>query len=380
MKTRKVYLDYAAATPLDDSVLKVMQPYYSLQFYNPSANYLAARDVKAAINQARSQVAATIGAKASEIIFCGGGTEANNLAVHGVMNNYPNSNMVISAIEHPSVYEPAKRHNFKVCPTDPLGTVDVSNLKSLINDQTVLVSVMYVNNEIGTIQPLKEIYGVIKSIRLDRLKRGKDLPIYFHSDACQAANYLDLHISRLGVDLLTINGGKIYGPKQSAALFIKSGVRLLPLIEGGGQERGLRNGTENVAAIIGFTKALDEAQANRQANSQQLATLQAYFIDELSKLSNVRINGSLSKRVVNNVHATFKGVDNEWLLIKLDEEGIMAAAGSACSAASTEPSSVLRSIGMSDQEAQSSIRFSLGKYTTKEDITYTISTLKRLLA
>lgn len=356
-----------------------MQPYFSESFYNPSAGYLAAKNVKATIETSRQQVAEVIGAKANEIIFTAGGTEANNLAIAGIMRNYPKANLVISAIEHPSITEPAKNFKHKVCPVDNQGLIKLADLEKLIDDSTALVSIMYVNNEIGTVEPLKEVASLVNKIKKDRLERGNRLPIYLHSDACQAANYLDLHISRLGVDLMTLNGGKIYGPKQSGALFAKSSAVLKPLIEGGGQERGLRSGTENVAAVVGFAHALQLAQNNRKLSSEKLAKLQGYFVSKLSELPGVTINGTLSKRVVNNVHVTFSGVDNEWLLIKLDNEGIMAAAGSACSASSVEPSSVLRAIGLPGKAAQSSVRFSLGRQTKQADLDYTVNILKKLI-
>jgi cysteine desulfurase len=381
MPKQLVYLDYAAATPLDSRVLDTMEPYLSDLFYNPSANYLAAKQVKSDIEAARQKVAKVLGAKSSEIIFTAGGSEANNLAIYGVMSLQKGANLIISAIEHPSVVAPSSNFKVKTCPVEPSGLINIEALKKLIDDKTTLVSVMYVNNEIGVIEPLREVAALIKEIRKDRLERAVNLPIYFHSDAAQAANYLDLHVSRLGVDLMTLNGGKIYGPKQSGILYVRSGVKLKPLIGGGGQERGLRNGTENVAAIIGFSKALDLAHENRSQNAEKAFKMQQYFIKKLTdQIPSAVINGSLKQRIVNNVHVTFPGVDNEWLLIKLDDEGIMAAAGSACSAASVEPSAVLRAIGLSDADARSSIRFSLGQKTSKLDIDYTVLTLKKLLA
>lgn len=375
-----IYLDYASATPLEPKVMALMKPYYNERFYNPSASYKLALEIKAAIETARSKVASLLGAKSSEIIFTAGGTEANNLAIDGVIRNFNNANMVISAIEHPSVYQPALKHQTKICPVDNQGLIKTAKLIDLIDDQTVLVSIMYVNNEIGTIQPLREIGHLIKEVRAKRLIQGNNLPIYFHSDACQAANYLDLHNASLGVDLMTINGGKIYGPKQSGALFVKSGVKLQPIINGGGQERGLRSGTENVPAIIGLSAALELVQQNKAVSSAKMAELQSYFIDQiLAKFKTASLNGSRAKRLVNNVNVSFNGVDNEWLLIKLDEAGIMASAGSACSAASTEPSLTLKAIGLSDQQARSSIRFSLGNKTTKSELEKVIDTLKKLM-
>ena len=380
MPQKTVYLDYAASTPMDPKVIKAMEPYFSKQFFNPSAAYSKAKDVRSVIEDSRRSVALNLGAKSSEIIFTAGGTEANNLAITGVMNAHPNGNMVISAIEHPSVYVPAKNFNARICPVDKEGLIKINKLKDLIDDDTNLVSIIYVSNEIGVIEPLKEVASAVQTVRKDRLSRGITRPIYFHTDACQAANYLDLHISKLGVDLMTLNGSKIYGPKQSGTLFARSSVRLEPVIFGGGQERGLRSGTENVPGIIGFAAALDLAQDNKKSESDRLAHLQEYFITSLTNnFQSAKINGSRTKRVVNNVHVTFPGIDNEWLLISLDEKGIMAAAGSACSASNELPSSVLKAIGLTNLEARSSIRFSFGRYLTKSDLEYTLDTLKSLL-
>jgi cysteine desulfurase len=380
MSQKNVYLDYAASTPMDPKVLKAMEPYFSKQFFNPSAVYSKAKDVRSVVEDSRRSVALNLGAKSSEIIFTAGGTEANNLALTGVMNAHPNGNMVISAIEHPSVYAPAKNFNARICPVDKEGLIKINKLKDLIDDDTNLVSIIYVSNEIGVIEPLKEVASIIQTIRSDRLSRGITRPIYFHTDACQAANYLDLHISKLGVDLMTLNGSKIYGPKQSGTLFVKSSVRLKPIIFGGGQERGLRSGTENVPGIIGFAAALDLAQDSKKSESDRLAHLQEYFITSLTNnFQNAKINGSRIKRVVNNVHVTFPNVDNERLLISLDEKGIMAAAGSACSASNELPSSVLKAIGLTNLEARNSIRFSFGRYLIKSDLEYTLDTLKTLL-
>jgi cysteine desulfurase len=365
---------------MDPKVLKAMEPYFSKQFFNPSAAYSKAKDVRLNVEDSRRSVALNLGAKSSEIIFTAGGTEANNLAITGVMNAHPKGNMVISAIEHPSVYVPARNFNARICPVDKEGLIKINKLKDLIDDNTNLVSIIYVSHEIGTIEPLKEVARVVQAVRSDRLSRGIVRPIYFHSDACQAANYLDLHVSKLGVDFMTLNGSKIYGPKQSGALFARSSVRLKPVIFGGGQERGLRSGTENVPGIIGFAAALDLTQGSRKSESDRLAALQEYFITSLTNnFPRAKINGSRTKRVVNNVHLTLPDVDNERLLISLDERGIMAAAGSACSASNELPSSVLKAIGLKDAEARSSIRFSFGRYLTKSDLEYTLSTIKSLL-
>lgn len=379
MNSKPIYLDYAAATPMDERVVAAMRPYFAEKFYNPSATYLAANDVAQDLHAARASVAHWLGARSSEIIFTAGGTEANNVAIQGIMRQYPDANVVVSAVEHESVLAPAGQFDCRIAPVDKNGAVDLERLAELIDDQTVLVSVMYANNEVGTIQPVREIAQIIKTKREARSALNpKPYPLYFHTDAAQAANYLDLHVARLGVDLLTLNGGKIYGPKQSGMLFLSSNVNLQPIILGGGQERGIRSGTENVAAAIGLAAALDIAQGPSLRNEEvrRLQVLQAYFFEQLQeKIPQVVINGSRKKRLPNNVHVTFPGTDNERLLMQLDEAGIMAAAGSACSASDEEPSHVLRAMGLADAEARSSIRFTLGRATTKSDIDRTVQLL-----
>ncbi len=378
MKT--IYLDYAAATPMDSRVLKVMQPYFSDKFYNPSATYLSGRSVAKDVEKARTSVAKWLGARPSEIIFTAGGTEANNLAVQGVMRQFPEANVVVSGVEHESVVNPAKQYNHSLAKVLPDGVIDLKDLAKKINDKTVLVSIMYANNEIGTVEPINEIAKLIKRVKDKRTKTGNKLPLYFHIDACQAPTYLDLHVSRLGIDLMTLNGGKIYGPKQSGILYVKTGTQLIPQILGGGQENGKRSGTQNVAAIIGFAKALDLAQEGREKESARLKKLQELFITKLTKeIPGASINGSQIKRLPNNVHITITDQDNERLMMQLDELGIICAEGSACSASNEEPSHVLKSIGLSDSEAQSSLRFSMGKYTTANDINTTVTSIKNCL-
>ena len=372
-----IYLDYAAATPVDPVVLAAMQAYFSQQFYNPSATYSVALDVRQALEAARAAVAHWLGARRSEIIFTAGGSEANNLAIHGVMQQFPKGNIVVSSIEHESVLAAARRYDCREVAVNRDGSVDLDDLAQNIDEQTVLVSVMYANNEIGTIQPIADISRLVADKRKHRTSK---LPLYLHTDACQAANYLDVHVSRLGVDLLTLNGGKIYGPKQSGALYVRGGLQLQPLIDGGGQERGLRNGTENVSGVIGFSQALDIAQTLRHAETKRLRGLQQQFIKLVSnQLPKAIVNGARKQRLPNNIHLTFPEHDNERLLIQLDEAGIMAAAGSACSASDEEPSHVLKAIGLSDAEAQASLRFTLGRQTTETQIAQTIQALHDLI-
>lgn len=374
-----IYLDYAAATPLDERVLAAMRPYFADDFYNPSATYRAAREVHAALEAARSNVAHWLGARGSEIIFTAGGTEANNLAIHGVMRRFPEANVVVSALEHESVLAPAGRYECREAAVGPDGRVNLDDLQAKIDDRTVLVSIMYANNEIGTVQPVREIGRLVAEIRRQRLAAGNELPLYFHTDAAQAANYLDLHVARLAVDLMTLNGGKIYGPKQSGCLYVKAGVELEPLIDGGGQERGLRSGTENVAAAVGFAEALEIAQSMRRDETARLLKLQRQFIEGIQQhVPSTIINGSVKYRLPNNVHMTLPGQDNERLLIELDEAGIMAAAGSACSASSEEPSHVLHALGLDDAAARASLRFTMGRGTEAADVERVIGQLARL--
>ncbi|MDB5175415.1 MAG: Aminotransferase [Candidatus Saccharibacteria bacterium] len=381
MKPEPIYFDYAAATPLEPAVLEAMLPYLSSQFYNPSAQYSAALSVKADLLAAREKVAHWLGSRPSEIIFTAGGTEANNLAIHGVMRSHPEANMVVSSIEHSAALAPAQHYDVRQAAVQPTGIVDVDSLRAVIDDNTVLVSSMYANNEIGTIQPIKEISQVVATIKAARKRAGNHLPLYLHTDACQAPNYLDLHVARLGVDLMSLNGSKIYGPKQTGVLYVKGGISLMPLIDGGGQERGLRSGTENIAGAIGFATALDLVQQQRHDEVQRMQTLQDLFFKELKQRLPVAVtNGSLSRRLPNNVHITIPGSDNERLLIMLDQRGIMAAAGSACSASSQEASKVLTAIGLSEAAARSSLRFTMGRHTTQAHVHAAVETLLAVLA
>lgn len=375
---KKSYFDYAAATPLSPSVFAAVKPFFMERFYNPSAQYLFSQDVKKAVEVARVDVALVLGARASEIIFTAGGTEANNLAIHGVMGRYPDANCIVSAIEHESVLESAKLYDHKISTVKIDGRIDIENLQKLIDNKTVLVSVMYVNNEIGTVQPIAEISKIIKNIRAERVKKGNKLPLYFHADACQAPNYLHILTSTLGVDMLTLNAGKIYGPKQCGALFVKTGVELKPFIYGGGQERGLRSGTENVANIVGFAAALKETSELREKEAKRLSELRDEVFSLIASDSKWQINGSIKKRLPNNIHLTFPGIDNEKLLMQLDEKGFMVAAGSACSASSDEPSHVLKAIGLDDKTARSSLRITMGRGTTRAELTGLLKTLKEL--
>lgn len=373
-------MDYAAATPVDPTVLTAMKPYFSDRFYNPSAMYLGAKSVRADIETARRNVAGVLGVRASEIIFTAGATEANNLAIHGVMTKFPGCKMLVSAIEHDSVLEPAKQYNHAIIPVHATGHINLDKFRGMIAaDDVVLVSIVYANNEIGTVQHMASIAKLIRQERGRRIANGNTMPLYFHTDAAQAPNDRHILAKRIGVDLMSLNGGKIYGPKQSGALFVATGVQLNPLIYGGGQEFGLRSGTENVANIVGFSHALVQASAHRQLESIRLAKLQVFFIKELvAHVPGVHITAPAAG-LHTIVHIVIQGVDNERLMMQLDEVGIICAVGSACSASKKEPSRVLRAIGMSDEAARSSLRFSMGRHTDEAAIIKTVKVLKQLV-
>jgi len=373
---KRIYLDYAAATPLSQEALDAMLPYFSEKFYNPSATYIAARAVKNDLDKIRAQVAAILEAKLAEIVFTAGATEANNLAIQGVMRQFPAGELLVSAIEHESVMAPAELFSATKIPVDSNGILILNKLSNLINDNTVLISVMLVNNELGTIQPLREISIIIQQVLEERHLKGNKLPLYLHADAAQAGNYLDLHVSRLGVDLMSLNGGKLYGPKQSGCLFIKAGIKLTPQILGGGQEFNLRSGTQNVAATAGFAAALKLASENRAKEYRRIQELRGGFEAALIKqLPKSVLNGSVKHRAPHLLSLTINGSDNERLMMELDERGIECAIGSACSASSEQPSHVLSAIGLNEQQARSTLRFSLGKNTTKSQLEMTASEL-----
>ena len=382
MQSLENYFDYAAATPVLPEAAAAMQPFFHDKFYNPSALYLAARDNRLALDDIRHEFAKSIGARPTEIIFTAGGTEANNLVIHGILNQYPEANIVTSAIEHESVLRPANEYDCTVIGVSKAGVIDTAELAKAITDKTVLVSVMYVNNEIGTIQPIQDVVEIVKEVRQQRVLAGNSLPIYVHTDACQAGNYLDVHVSRLGVDMMTINSGKVYGPKQTGALYVKAGIVLQPQILGGGQEWGIRSGTENMANIAGFVTAWLKARHNAQSEAKRLSHLRQLFISELeTALPDSHINGANgNRRIANNIHLTIPNIDNERLLMQLDELGFQIATGSACSASNDEPSHVLMAIGLSDNEARSSVRITLGRYTTEASIKLLLKNIIKTVA
>lgn len=382
---KQVYLDYAAATPVSDASMAAMEPFFQRSFYNPSALYGKSREALKALDELRHRASRTLGVKPTEIIFTSGGSEANNLALCGVGRKWPEGHIVSTSIEHDSVLEPLKRlawenNSVTLVEVDRQGRVDLQKLQQSIADDTVLVSVMYANNEIGTVQDIRKIAAIVAEVRKHRHLEGNTTPLFLHTDACQATNYLDIMPHRLGVDLMTLNSGKIYGPKQCGLLYVRAGVHLEPIIYGGGQERGLRSGTESLALIAGFVKALEEAAQNRKAETARMLALQKETLSLLSReISSISIQGHLEHRIANNIHFRVPNVDNERLLYQLDEAGFMVATGSACSASSDEPNHVLYAIGLSDEEARTSIRLTMGRATQIKDMKAFVKSLKTLV-
>jgi len=376
-----VYLDHAATTYIDPRVFQKMRPYLTSAYGNASSLYLLGRQAKAAIEKARQDVAKILGASAQEIIFTGSGTESANLAIFGIAKAYQNkgNHIIVSKIEHKAVLESAKKlekEGFRITylNVDSQGIVKLNELKKALNKKTILVSIMYANNETGTIQPIKKISKIIRKFR-----KNNDLPV-FHSDACQAAGALSLKINNLGVDLLTLNGSKIYGPKGIGCLCINKNYKIEPLIVGGNQEMGLRAGTENAALIVGFSEALKLAERLRPAESRRLKNLRNYFIKKALKIiPHGRLNGHPQKRLPNNMNLSFEGVEGESLVLKLDQRGISASTGSACTSSELTPSHVLLAMGLSEDLAHDSLRLTLGRKTTKKDLDYVLKILPKIV-
>lgn len=378
--SKKIYLDYAAATSLDISVQEKMVKYYTEKFHNPSSIYLAANSVRSDIEEARAELAKLIGANASEVVYTAGGTESVNLAISGLMSMYPDCKVLHSSIEHAAVVESARAFNSSKVPVKADGIIDLKKLKSRIDDDTVMVSIIHANNEIGVVQPISKIASLISAVRSERSKSGNKLPIYLHSDACQSPNYLDIHVDQLGVDLMSLNGSKVYGPKQSGVLYVRRGLELEPLIKGGGQELGLRSGTENPANIVGISWAMRLAQSLKTDETKRLSQLRDSFFKEIQSIDKeVMINGSLKHRLANNINVSFDKIDGERLVMMLDEAGFECATGSACSAKSDEPSHVLSAIGLNHEQANGSLRISLGRQTTSDDLDKLLVVLKKIL-
>lgn len=362
MTEEVIYLDHAAATPLDRRVFVAMEPYFSEEFYNPSSPYAPAVRTRRAYEDAKARLAHTIGAKGDELVITAGATESINLAFTVVTGH-----IVSSTIEHHAVLAAADMHDHTLVPVDERGVVDPVIIAMAIQADTQLVSIALANNELGTIQPLREIAAVVKRERERRLSVGDTTPIYLHSDASQGAGQLDIHVSRLGVDLLTLNAGKVYGPKQVGLLWAASHVRLAPIIVGGGQERGLRSGTENVAGTIGFAKAMELAEAHRGHEAKRLAGLRDELQARLLQaFPDAVISGSQKRRLSGHLHVSFPYLDAERLIFALEMRGVLVATGSACAANKGTRSHVLTAIGLAPEVADGSLRLTLGHLSTPE--------------
>ncbi len=373
MKT--VYLDYAATAPLDAGVRAAMQPYFSSYYGNPSSMHASGRRAARAIAESRERVAGCISAHGDEIFFTGSGTESDNLALFGAArgNRARGAHVIVSAIEHKAVLEAARElekegFSVSVAPVDRTGMIDIPALLSLVRDDTTLVSVMLANNEIGTILPVAELS---KKIKERREKNGFPL---IHTDACQAAGHLKLDVNTLGVDLMTLNGSKAYGPKGIGVLYKKRSVNISPLIVGGGQENGLRAGTESVPLIAGMTLALLKAETMRETETPRLSALREFFIAGLrAVIPDVIVNGNSKYHLPHIVHVTVPRIEGESMVLMLDNAKVEAATGSACSAKDLKPSHVLVAIGQNADLMHGSVRFSLGRHTTRAELEYVLS-------
>lgn len=386
VERKNVYLDHAAATPMDPRVRTAMLPYFDAYFGNPGGLYAQGRDALAAMNSARASIASVLGCQPTNIIFTGSGTESDNMAIFGVARGYAKKgkHLISDAIEHHAVLHPLEaleNEGFETSyvSVDEYGRVSPEAVVAALRPDTTVVSIMYANNEIGTINPIAEIGNAIAKWKKEQ-GRGPLEPPFFHTDACQAAGALDLHVERLHVDLLTLNGSKIYGPKGVGALFVRRGLAIKPIIMGGGQEFRKRAGTENVAYCVGLAQALSLMQENKEAENARLIGLRDWFIGQLcQQITKVVLNGHPIERLPNNVNVSILDIEGEALILYLDEYGISVATGSACTSESLDPSHVITGIGKPYEYAHSSMRFTLGHATTKEDLAYVLDVLKPIV-
>ena len=369
-----IYLDNAASTKIHDDVLDSMIPYLKEQYGNPSSIHRYGRLTRKAIEKARKQIAFLINADPSEILITSGGTESNNTALNGIAMKKPSSHIITSSIEHDAILEPCKKlskNGFDVdyVSVDNFGMVDPANIENKITEKTSIVSIMFGNNEVGTIQPISKIAKICNSHN-----------VVFHTDAVQAIGKIPIDVKELGVDLLSISSHKLYGPKGIGALYIKNGIDIDPVILGGGQEDGLRSGTENVANIVGFGKACEIAKERLVENISHMNKLRISLIEKIhNEIPKVTLNGHPQSRLPNNAHFTFLGINGEDLIIKLDEYGIAASTGSACSVNTQKASHVLESMGFSLEQITGSLRLTVGIFNDEKEITQTVDVLKKIV-
>ncbi len=378
MTGERIYLDYAATTPLDPRVLEAMMPYMTEHFGNPNSIHSFGREARRAIDEAREKIAQLLNCQPSEIVFTSGGTESDNLALRGIAEAYrqKGNHIVTTAIEHHAVLRTCKAledMGFFVTylPVDEHGLVSPEQVAEAVNERTILVSVMHANNEIGTIEPIAEIVRAVKEKRPDTI---------VHTDAVQTVGHIPVDIQELGVDLLSFSAHKFYGPKGIGGLFVRKGVRLVPQITGGGQERNRRSGTENVAAIVGMAKALELSVEEMPTELPRLQALRDELIaGVLNHIPETRLNGHPTLRLPHNANFSFRGVEGEALLLQLDLNGIAASSGSACSSGSLEPSHVLLALGLDYELAIGSLRITLGRFTTREHIVRLLDLLPKVV-
>jgi cysteine desulfurase len=374
---RRIYLDHAATTPTHPEVVKAMLPYLTDAFGNPSSIYSYGQEAKGAVEVARAEVAEFIGARSEEIVFTSGGTEADNCALKGVAYASENkgNHIITTSIEHPAVLEACKfleKRGFRITclPVDKHGLVDPDDVRKAITNKTILVSVMHANNEVGTIEPLEQIGEVTH-----------EAGVYFHTDAVQAVGHIPVNVHKLNVDLLSISAHKFYGPKGMGALYVRKGTRLVSFMHGGEQEKKHRAGTENVPAIVGMGKAVELARQEMDKQIERLADLRDKLIKGLmERIDHIRLNGHPTRRLPNNVNVSVDFVEGESLLLNLDLEGICGSTGSACSSASLEPSHVLLALGLSPEQAHSSLRFTLGRENSEADAERVLDVLPGIVA
>lgn len=383
---KKIYLDYAATTPTDSRVVEAMLPYFTNSFGNPSSIHSFGREGKAAMEEARDKVATLIGAESEEVVFTSGGTEADNFALKGVAfaNEKKGNHIITTAIEHHAVIGACKfleKRGFKVTylPLDRDGLLNPRDVKKAITDNTILISVIHANNEIGTIEPIEEIAKIIQEEN-DRRETISNKRIYFHSDAVQTSGRLPLDVDKLNVDLLSMSSHKFYGPKGVGALYIRKGTRIISFMHGGEQERRRRASTENVPGIVGFGRACEIVKDGMDEEAKRLTALRDRLIEGiLERIDAVRLNGHATRRLPNNVNLSIEFVEGESMLLNLDLAGVAASTGSACSSSALEPSHVLLALGLSPEIAHGSLRFTLGRGTNEEDINYVLEILPKIV-
>jgi cysteine desulfurase len=374
-----IYLDHASTTPVAPEVTLAMAPYFSDDFGNPSGLYSLSRRARKAIEDSRANIANFLNCQKDEVYFTSGGTESDNLAVFGLARALGNGHIITTQIEHHGIMHPCQRlekEGFDVTylSVDKDGLINLKELKNSLRADTFLVSIMYANNEIGTIEPIAEVSKIID----DYKKSSGRTDIYLHSDACQATNYLDMDVCALGVDLLTFSGSKIYAPKGIGALFVKSGIKLEPIIYGGGQENSLRSGTENVAFIVGLSRAIDLVR-EKKSQTAEIAKTRDLMMEKLLEIEASQLNGSKVDRLANNINISFDGIEGESAVLHLDRLGIAVSTGSACTSMSLEPSHVIVALGKPKEVAHSSLRFTLGRNFDINDLDVVIKSVREVV-